>query len=284
MNFFSQFFLIFLLILTKSISSFSQKTFEEIDIIRVNENVTTVITSRDAIRFVDISTEKVAADQPIENTLRLKPKEASLLDGEPLAVVTIITESFRTQYALIYTSNIKEAISDKEISLEESTSYNNPSITMTKEDMYLYARRIWLSTPRFRGVSNKGRGLKMRLNNIYSIGEYFFIDFTIENKTNIRFSIDEIRLKLKDKKTHKGANSQIIELPISLILDGRKSFLHGYRNVIVVKKLTFPGDKVLLIEASEKQISGRTISITIDYEDVLSSDSFNKNLTLKAIK
>ena len=49
----------------------------------------------------------------------------------------------------------------------------------------------------------------------------------------------------------------------------------GYRNVIVVKKMTFPNDKVLTIELSEKQISGRTISLSIDYEDVLSADSFN---------
>ena len=34
-------------------------------------------------------------------------------------------------------------------------------------------------------------------------------------------------------------------------------------------------DKVLTIELSEKQISGRTISLSIDYEDVLSADSFN---------
>ena len=39
--------------------------------------------------------------------------------------------------------------------------------------------------------------------------------------------------------------------------------------------LTFPNDKVLTIELSEKQISGRTISLSIDYEDVLCADSFN---------
>ena len=43
----------------------------------------------------------------------------------------------------------------------------------------------------------------MRLNNIYSVGDYFFIDFSIENKTNIRFDIDEIRIKLTDKKLAK---------------------------------------------------------------------------------
>ena len=39
--------------------------------------------------------------------------------------------------------------------------------------------------------------------------------------------------------------------------------------------MTFPNDKVLTIELSEKQISGRTISMTVDYEDVLAADSFD---------
>ena len=47
----------------------------------------------------------------------------------------------------------------------------------------------------------------MRLNNIYSVGDYFFIDFSIENKTNIRFDIDEIRVKLVDKKLAKATNA-----------------------------------------------------------------------------
>ena len=54
--------------------------------------------------------------------------------------------------------------------------------------------------------------MTMRLNNIYAVGDYFFIDFSIENKTNIRFDIDEIRVKLADKKLSKATNAQIIEL------------------------------------------------------------------------
>ena len=87
--------------------------------------------------------------------------------------------------------------------------------------------------------------------------------------------IDEMRIKLSDKKQSKATNAQIVELTPSLVLDDAKTFKYGYRNVIVVKKMTFPNDKVLTIELSEKQISGRTISLSIDYEDVLSADSFN---------
>lgn len=147
--------------------------------------------------------------------------------------------------------------------------------------MTRYARKIWNSPARIRNVSTKQHRMTMRLNNIYSVGEYFFIDFSIENRTNIRFDIDEMRIKLNDKKVSKAANAQMIELTPAMVLDQSKTFKYGYRNVLVLKKMTFPNDKVLTIEISEKQISGRTISLDIDYEDVLYADSFNSYLMME---
>lgn len=256
----------------------AQQTYEELEQLTVNEQVTTVITASEPIRFVDISTDIVAGDQPINNTVRLKPKEAGHEDGAVLAIVTIVTERYRTQYALVYTTRMKEAVTDKEVLMSERTAYHNLAVSMSTEDMYMFARKVWSSPARFRNVSNKRNRLTMRLNNIYAVGEYFFIDFSIDNATNVRFDIDEIRVKLADKKVHKATNSQVVELKPELVIEQGKSFLHGYRNVIVIRKLTFPNDKVLSVELSEKQISGRTISVSIDYEDVLSADSFNKSL------
>lgn len=256
----------------------AQCTYEEMEQLTVNEQVTTVITASEPIRFVDISTDMVAGDQPIDNVIRLKPKEAGHEDGEVLGIVTIVTERYRTQYALLYTTRMTEAVTSKEVEPAERNAYRNPAVSLSTEDMYRYARRIWTSDAKFRYVGNKMHRMTMRVNNIYAVGEYFFIDFSIENRTNIRFDIDEIRLKLADKKVSKATNSQIIELKPELVLEQSKSFLHGYRNVLVVKKLTFPNDKVLTIEMTEKQISGRTISVHIDYEDVLSADGFNNAL------
>ena len=227
---------------------------------------------------MDISTDKIAGDQPINNTIRLKPKEAGHEDGEVLAIVTIVTERYRTQYALLYTTRMQEAVTDKEVQPLEMTAYRNPAVSLSTEDMYRFARQVWLSPARYRNVSRRQHRMTMRLNNIYAVGDYFFLDFSIENRTNIRFDIDEIRVKLADKKVSKATNSQVIELEPEMELEQRRSFQHGYRNVLVVRKMTFPNDKVLTIEVSEKQISGRTIALNIDYEDVLCADSFNEVL------
>lgn len=256
----------------------AQTTYEEMEQLTVNEQVTTVIAATEPVRFVDISTDKVAGDQPINNTIRLKPKEAGHEDGEVLAIVTIVTERYRTQYALVYTTRLQEAVTDKEIHAAETTAYHNPAVSLSTEDMYRFARRIWTSPARYRNVSSKQHRMTMRLNNIYTVGDYFFLDFSIENRTRIRFDIDEIRVKLADKKVSKATNAQVIELQPEMMLEQGKSFLHGYRNIVVIRKITFPNDKVLTIELSEKQISGRSISLNIDYEDVLSADSFNEVL------
>ncbi len=255
----------------------AQSTITDMEVLTVNEHVTTIITASEPIRFVDISTDMVAGDQPIENTIRLKPKEGKE-DGEIMGIVTIVTERYRTQYGLIYTTEIHEAVTDKEICLADRRQYNNPAVTMSTEDMYAYAHRISSSPANYRDVSYKNHGMRMRLNNLYSIGDYFFVDYSVENATNIKFDIDEIRLKLNDKKITKATNNQTIDIKPTMILNRTTSFKKGYRNVVVIKKMTFPNDKILTIEMSEKQISGRTLKLDINYEDVLTADSFDETL------
>ena len=251
----------------------AQETIREMELLTVNDQITTVITATEPVRFVDISTDRVAGDQPLSNTVRLKPKEGAEVneDGDILAVVTVITERYRVQYALVYTTRPQEAVTDKAVLLTETVPYNNPAVSLSTEDMTRMARRIWNAKARY-------RNLEIRLNNIYTAGEYFFIDFSVENRTNIRFDIDQIRFKVEDKRKSRATNSQSIELSPALLLEKGTTFNRGYRNVAVLKKLTFPNDKVLTIEMSEKQISGRTITLEIDYEDVLRADSFDHGL------
>ena len=50
--------------LLTSVSMSAQQTYEELPQLTVNEQVTTVITASEPIRFVDISTDKVVATSP----------------------------------------------------------------------------------------------------------------------------------------------------------------------------------------------------------------------------
>ena len=97
-------------------------------------------------------------------------------------------------------------------------------------------------------------------------------------QTNIRFDIEEIRVKLTDKKRTKATNSQDIELEPALNFNSEKHFKRDYRNVLVLPKMTFPDEKCLTITVSEEQISGRTVTLTIDYHDVLNADGYSHTM------
>ena len=119
------------------LSAKAQTTYMEMEQLTVNDQVTTVITASEPIRFVDISTDKVVGDQPINNIIRLKPKDNVYADGEVLAIVTIVTERYRTQYALLYTTRMQEAVTDKEIECSERNAYNNPAVSLSTADMVI---------------------------------------------------------------------------------------------------------------------------------------------------
>ena len=92
-------FTVFTLSIIATVSLGAQNTPRELELLTVNDQVTTVITASEPVRFVDISTDKVAGDQPLSNTVRLKPKEGADVnaDGDILAIVTIITERYRVE-------------------------------------------------------------------------------------------------------------------------------------------------------------------------------------------
>lgn len=245
----------------------------------INKDVTTFIVSGDEIQLMDISLDSrfVVGNQPNTNIVRVKPVK-DMPNGADMGILTVVAERNITQFNLIYVDDSDIATTQYNIQETDGVNYLNPGVDMPKRDMYMYCWRIINSGKKFYDVSAGSYGLKIRLNNIYSIGNYFFIDFSLTNRTNIRFDIEEIRVKLTDKKRTKATNSQDIELEPTLNFNSEKKFKRDYRNVLVLPKLTFPDEKVLTITVSEKQISGRTTTLSIDYQDVLNADGYSHTM------
>lgn len=249
--------------------------------IYINQDVTTHILMPENIKLVDISTEKVVGDQCADNMLRIKPLvEDSLIalnlipEGAFMGAVTLIGERHMAQYDLLYTSDPMKSKSLLKITYDQSANYVNPEVPMTEGEMANYAWAISHSGRKFHTIRNKAYGMDAQVYNLYSIGGFFFIDLVLKNKTNIPYDIDQMRITLSDKKETKATNSQTIELTPAYVLNKETSFKKDYRQVIVLPKLTYPEEKVLRIEITEDQISGRVISIPIQYEDILHADAF----------
>lgn len=246
-------------------------------ILYVNETITTHLVMPENIKLVDLSTDKIAGNQCADNIVRLKPSSA-LADQQFIGTVTLVGERNIALYDLLYTKNPKEAATLYYVPTQHLSAYQNPSVKMPSKEIAQYAWAIFCSDRKFYNIKSKAYGVSMRVNNIYSVGDYFFIDFSLHNHTNVKYDIEELRVKLMDKKETKATNSQTIELTPEYLLFDTKTFKKDYRNVLVLKKLTFPEEKILQIEIYESQISGRTLQIPISYEDVLYADAISEDV------
>lgn len=243
----------------------------------VNEQVTTHIVMPENIKMVDISTDAIIGNQCEDNIVRIKPA-SRMYDHELAGTITIIGERHISQVNVVYVKGPAKANTIYNIDLRDAERYENPDVSMPEGSMARYAWAISTMPAHFHNVNYKKYGIRGVVNNIYSIGNYFFIDFSLYNKSKIRYDVAEIRVKLSDKAETKATNSQTIELTPVYTLNNDKSFLKGYRNVIVLDKLTFPDEKILTIEVSENQISGRVVYIPIEYNDILHADGFDEKM------
>jgi len=253
----------------------SQTTDMSLGTIYVNEQITTHLVMPETIRLVDISTDTIVGNQVNDNIVRLKPKGV-MQDYEQAGVVTVIGERHIAQYKLVYRTCMTGVCTRFTVPYWDMQEYQNPDVQMSVGEMSRYAIRIFNAKRSVTGIHSKKDKMKAWVNHICSAGDYFFIDFSLENKTKIPYDISEIRVKLEDKKQKKATNYQSVELTPEFMLNCNKHFKKRYRNVLVVKKLTFPEAKVLKIEVSENQISGRTIELNINYDDVLGADCFDE--------
>ena len=242
--------------------------------IYVNKDVTTHLIMPETIKLVDISTDNVVGNQVNDNIVRIKP-DTVLADGETAAIATVIGERHIAQYKLVYCSQSCFVHTRFTIPYCDAQDYTNPDVQMSVAEMSRYAIRMYNAKRTVENIHSKKDKMKAWVNHICSAGDYFFIDFSMENKTKIPYDISDIRVKLEDKKQKKATNYQSVELTPEFMLNCNKHFKKHYRNVLVIKKLTFPEAKVLKIEVSENQISGRTIELNINYDDVLDADCFD---------
>ena len=252
--------------------------------ILVNSEVTTHIVMPENIKMVDLSTTKIIGNQCADNIVRIKPfieadsVPTSYREGELMGTLTLIGERHLAQYDVVYTAAPSRAASIHRVPYAGLDSYINPEVSMPQSEMARYAWAVYGSGRKYNQVVSRANGMKAIVNNIYSIGDYFFIDYSLQNSTKIAYDIAEVRVKLTDKKEVKATNSQTVELSPVYSLNLARKFKKNYRNVLVLDKLTFPDEKVLRIEISENQISGRVITLTVEYDDILNADGFDSDI------
>lgn len=236
------------------------------------------IISPEPIRYVDISSHAVAGDLPEENVLRLKWVPDSTgnhsLAGNNLGVITVIGQTFIAQYQLQSANATpgNKLAASYDILPQHIRPLHLPVEISTPELRSHALSLLAMRTPAIREA--KQYGISAELNHVYTLGDLILLDITYHNSTNLAYDIDELRFKIEDKKITKATNVQSVEIRPIWQLYPIGSFKRSYRNIYVLKKATFPASKILSVELSEKQISGRTVTLKIRYRDILEADSF----------
>nr|WP_121270948.1 conjugative transposon protein TraN [Pedobacter schmidteae] len=247
--------------------------------LEITRGISLHILSPEPIQKVDISSHAMAGDLIEPNVLRLKviPDSAYLLlrSTDALAVVTVIGETFIAQYQICFIpSGIGTTPTLLNIEPAHCRSLTIDGINLSTPSMKGHALSL-LSNRRASPIRRADvYGIGAQLNQIYTLGDYIFLDLSFENRTGLQYAIDELRFKIEDRKITKATNVQSLEIKPIWQLYPTVSFKKQHRNIFVLKKMTFPENKVLNIELNEKQISGRALTLKVKYGDVLKADTF----------
>lgn len=242
---------------------------DKLPLVYIPENSTIHFISPEPIQYVDISSKQIVGDLPLKNVLRLKLKDtAKSFSG---AVLTLAGEKFIAQYRLV--PGYPGVPTEIEILPPETHPLDISGIGFSQNQLKSMATSLiahGAGKPRGRSVAYGVIGL---LNHIYSVGDYLFLDISYRNKTGIKYDVAGFHFSIEDKKITKAANNQSIALTPELTLYDTPAFSRSYRNIFVFRKLSIPGNKVLRVELSEKQVSGRVLILSIPYQDILDADT-----------
>jgi conjugative transposon TraN protein len=242
---------------------------DKLPVVYLPENLTIHFVSPEPIQYVDISTKDLLGDLPLKNVLRLKLRDS--LKSFSGSVVTVAGEKFIAQYRLL--PGYPGVPTEVNIVPADMQPLDISGIGLSQNQLKGLALSLIAKSPDKRMEKVKAFGIKGQLNHVYTVDDYIFLDIGYHNKTNLKYDIADFRFKVDDKKVTKAANNQSVEVKPEFVLLNQPAFSKNYRNIFVFKKMSFPGNKVLHAELSEKQLSGRVITLSISYQDILDADT-----------
>jgi conjugative transposon TraN protein len=257
-----------LLFFLSMVIAVSVRAQDALPLVHLPQNLTVHFISPEPIQYVDISNKEILGDLPLKNVLRIKLKDTAAFKD---AVITIAGEKFIAQYHVVPGGS--SFYTEINIMPADTRPLDIAGIDFSQNQLKAMSLNLVAAGPGHPVEKIKAFGIKGQLNHVYTLGDYIFLDVSYRNKTRLKYDIGDFKFKVDDKKVTRASNVQTVELRPEFILFDVPSFEKYYRNVFVFKKMTFPGNKLLHIELGEKQLSGRVVTLSISYKDILNADT-----------
>ena len=242
---------------------------DTLPVVRLPKDLTLHFISPEPIQYVDISTKGLTGDLPLKNVFRIRLRDSAAAFSN--AVVTIAGEKFIAQYRIIPGDGY--APTEINITPPDTRPLDIAGIGFSQNQLKGLSLALISMSPSSPVEKVIAFGIRGQLNHVYTLGDYIFLDISYKNKTRLSYNIEEFHFKVDDKKVTKASNVQSVELSPVFVLSPIPSFEKYYRNIFVFRKMTFPGNKLFHIELSEKQLSGRLLTLGITYKDLLNADT-----------
>lgn len=283
---------------------------EDLPIVFVNENTNVMFRLPESAQFIDLSGENLIGDIPVSNVVRVKINRVKVdseesakeeqeitkrnferisnprlpmlykkkepykyFDKEEIGIITITAESFMAQYRVLYTSpNDSEIITTNiEVLPEDMFPLEYPKYDLNKTELHYFSIQS-LKQKKNKIQSASSSKMKLTVNNVFIVGDFFFVDISIKNRTNISYDISDIKFSINDKHIYKATNTQSLDIEPYYVLYKDYKVHNKYRNIFVFRKFTLQNRKVFNIRLLEEQLSGRTVEVNLKYKDILSAD------------
>src|SRR5690606_12672451 len=203
-----------------SISAYAQKNGTllktQLPKIYIDEEISLHFLSPEPIQYVDISTDNMIGDIPLENVFRVKAIRDSVSDlngyNKSLGVITIIGQKFIAQYDLWYAHEERQLKTQIEILPVNTSPLEVGKIPLSDQELRYFSIEVFKGKKKDKITKSRQYGISGQVNSIYTVDDYIFLDISFTNKTNLEFDLDQLRFKIEDKRITKATNIQSIEV------------------------------------------------------------------------
>lgn len=241
---------------------------QQLPIVYLRGDHTLHFISPEPVQYVDISSKSLEGDLPMKNVFRIRLRDTA--KGFTEAIITIAGEKFIAQYHVLKSERVGP--SEIEIVPADTKPLDIAGIGFSQNQLHRLCLDLFARKPDKKLERVKAFGVEGRLLHIYTAADYIFLDISYKNQTNLNYDIENFSFSIDDKKVTKASNIQSVPVSPVFTLFTVPSFSRTYRNIFVFRKMTFPGNKIFQIQLREKQLSGRIISLSVSYEDILGAD------------
>lgn len=247
--------------MAQDIASASLKTIEAVRL-EITDTKTTNIIFPKAIVSVDRGTGEVLAQKAkgVENILQVKAATSKFTETN-LSVVTADGKlnSFLLRYSpdpFVLNVSIGAASQIGTITLAPES--------INQAQVQALASSVALSKRKSGSIRDRNSGVQLEIDGIFIHDDIMFWRLTVANKTNINYSVGQLRFFIMDQKKAKRTASQEVEVSPVFVFNNSEKILAQKENtaVFAVPKFTIPDSKILAVQLMEKN-GGRHIEIEI---------------------